>query len=140
VLVDVSSCVMRPLIPAQLRRAVFSAVHSLAHPSVRATRCLIASRFLWPGLARDVAQWCKDCVQCQRAKVTKQHAAPMKPIPEPAARFSHGHVDLVGPLPEAGAAFSTSLPPLIGRLAGRRLFPCVPLQLLIVHVSFFLSG
>jgi cleavage and polyadenylation specificity factor subunit 1 len=105
VLVDVSSGVMRPLVPAQLRRAVFSAVHSLAHPGVRATRRLIASRFLWPGLARDVAQWCKDCVQCQRAKVTKQHAAPMKPIPVPAARFSHVHVDLVGPLPEATGGF-----------------------------------
>jgi hypothetical protein len=34
VLVDVSSGVMRLLVPAHLRRAVFSAVHSLAHPAL----------------------------------------------------------------------------------------------------------
>jgi cleavage and polyadenylation specificity factor subunit 1 len=99
VLVDVSSGVMRPLVPATHRQAIFSAVHGLAHPGIRATRRLIASRYLWPGLARDVATWCRDCQECQRAKVTKQPAAPVQPIPVPCARFTHVHVDLVGPLP-----------------------------------------
>jgi hypothetical protein len=38
VLVDVSSWVMRPLVPAPFRRQIFDHVHSLAHPGVRATR------------------------------------------------------------------------------------------------------
>jgi cleavage and polyadenylation specificity factor subunit 1 len=99
VLVDVSSGVMRPLVPATHRQAIFLAVHGLAHPGICATRRLIASRYLWPGLARDVAAWCRDCQECQRAKVTKQPAAPVQPIPVPCARFTHVHVDLVGPLP-----------------------------------------
>jgi RNase H-like domain found in reverse transcriptase len=41
--VDTSSGVMRPLVP--LRR-VFDCIHSLAHPGIRATRRLIASRYL----------------------------------------------------------------------------------------------
>jgi hypothetical protein len=51
VLVDVSSGVMRPLVPAHFRRQIFNAVHELAHPGIRANRRLIASRYLWPNLA-----------------------------------------------------------------------------------------
>jgi transposase InsO family protein len=47
----------------------------------------------------DIASWCRDCVPCQRAKVTKQPRASVQPIPIPTRRFSHVHVDLVGPLP-----------------------------------------
>jgi Integrase zinc binding domain len=106
VLVDVSSGVMRPLVPAVHRHAVFSAVHGLAHPGVRATRRLIASRYLWPGLAKDVAEWCRECQDCQRAKVTKQPAAAVQPIPVPATRFTHVHVDLVGPLPASAGGYT----------------------------------
>jgi Integrase zinc binding domain len=55
VLVDVSSGVMRPLVLAQFRRAVFNAVHNLSHPGIRATKRLISSRYLWPNLAADIA-------------------------------------------------------------------------------------
>jgi transposase InsO family protein len=106
VLVDVSSRVMRPLVPASHRRAVFSAVHELAHPGIRATRRLIASRYLWPGLAKDVAAWCRECQDCQRAKVTKQPAATVQLIPVPATRFTHVHVDLVGPLPASAEGYT----------------------------------
>jgi cleavage and polyadenylation specificity factor subunit 1 len=62
-------------------------------------RRLIASRYLWTGLAKDVAAWCNDWQACQRAKATNQHKAPVQPIPVPTACFTHVHVDLVGPLP-----------------------------------------
>jgi Integrase zinc binding domain len=48
VLVDVSSGVMWPLVPAQFRRAIFKAVHNLSHPGIRATKRLVSSRYLWP--------------------------------------------------------------------------------------------
>jgi Integrase zinc binding domain len=99
--VDVSSGVMRPLVPAGLRQRVFEAVHRLAHPGIRATRRLIASRYLWPGLATNVRQWCRECQDCQRAKAGKRPSPPIQPIAVPTIRFSHIHVDLVGPLPPA---------------------------------------
>jgi hypothetical protein len=52
ILVDVSSGVFRPLVPAALRRPIFDAVHCLAHAGEMATRCMILSRYLWPGLPR----------------------------------------------------------------------------------------
>jgi transposase InsO family protein len=78
----------------------------LAHPGIRATKRLISSRYLWPNLAKDVADWCRSCQRCQCAKITKQPAAPVQPIPVPAARFSHVHVDLVGPLPCSSEGFA----------------------------------
>jgi Integrase zinc binding domain len=104
--VDTSSGVMRPLVPAGLRRQVFVAIHSLAHPGIRASRQLIASRYLWHGLAKDVAAWCRDCTACQGAKVTRQPAAAAEQIPTPTQRFSHVQVDLVGPLPVTSDGFS----------------------------------
>jgi transposase InsO family protein len=81
-------------------------VHNLAHPGVRATRRLIASRFVWPCLASQVAAWCRDCQHCQRAKVIGQAPSPAAAIANPAQRFSHLHVDLVGPLPRSTDGYS----------------------------------
>ncbi len=47
-LCDASVGRVRPLVPAALRRQVFKQLHGIAHPGVRATRCLIAARFVWP--------------------------------------------------------------------------------------------
>jgi transposase InsO family protein len=60
---------------------------------------MLASRFVWPGMATDVASWCKECQDCARGKTTVHVAAEVEPIQVPSRRFSHLHVDLVGPLP-----------------------------------------
>jgi cleavage and polyadenylation specificity factor subunit 1 len=106
ILVDVSSGVFRPLVPEHFRRRIFTAVHSLAHPGERATRRMIASRYLWPGLAADIKKWCKECQHCSAAKVTKQFKAAVQPIAVPLLRFSHLHIDLVGPLPASSEGFT----------------------------------
>ncbi len=63
-LCDVSSGAVRPLVALPCRRAVFLAIHSIAHPGVRASRRLLASRFVWPGMAADIAAWCRECQDC----------------------------------------------------------------------------
>jgi RNase H-like domain found in reverse transcriptase/Reverse transcriptase (RNA-dependent DNA polymerase)/Integrase zinc binding domain len=60
ILVDVSSGVFRPLVPAAFRWPIFDAVHCLAHAGEQATRRMISSRYLWPGLAADVRRWCRE--------------------------------------------------------------------------------
>jgi transposase InsO family protein len=105
-LVDCSSGVLRPLVPAAFRRQIFNAVHDLAHPGARATRHLVSSRFVWPGLASDISQWCKDCQFCQRAKPSPRPKSAVQPIAVPIQRFSHVHVDLVGPLPSSADGFA----------------------------------
>ena len=63
---------IRPIVPANHRRTVFTAVHGLAHPGIRATRRLISLRWVWKGMSTDIAAWCRDCQHCQRSKVTQQ--------------------------------------------------------------------
>ena len=98
VLVSYASDTPRLLVPAIYRRRVFEEAHSPAHPGVRATRRLVARRFLWPGMRRDVGEWTAACIQCQTAKIHRHQRAPVEEIPVPVRRFSHLHVDLVGPL------------------------------------------
>ncbi len=97
-LCNVSGGAVRPLVTQPCRRAVFQAIHSIAHLGVRATKRMLASRFVWQGMATDVAAWCKECQDCARGKTTVQFAAEVMPITIPSRRFSHLHVDLVGPL------------------------------------------
>jgi hypothetical protein len=105
-LCDISPGQVRPLVPEADRRAVFVAVHSLAHSGIRATRPLLTSRFVWKGVASDVNRWCRECTACNRGKTTRQHKSTAIPIAIPALRFSHGHMDLVGPLPQSAAGHS----------------------------------
>jgi Integrase zinc binding domain len=59
-----------PLIPTADKKHVFAAFHTLAHPGTQATRRLIAACVVWRGMAADIANWCRDCQECQRGKVT----------------------------------------------------------------------
>ena len=100
-LCDVSTGAPRPLVPEYLRRAVFSAIHEIAHAGARATRRLVTARFVWAGMAKELNTWVRECLACQRAKVLRHVRLPPDPLPVPQRRFSHIHVDLVGPLPSS---------------------------------------
>jgi cleavage and polyadenylation specificity factor subunit 1 len=75
-LCDISTGARRPLVPSCMQKAVFNSIHQLAHPGTRATRRLIAARFVWRGMAADVNEWCRDCVHCARGKITTHVTAP----------------------------------------------------------------
>ena len=96
---DVSSGVVRPLVPEENRRSVFTQLHHIAHPGVRATQRLISSRFVWPAMMADIRDWCRNCQWCARAKVHTHIKAPVQPIQVPRRKFAHVHLDLVGPFP-----------------------------------------
>ena len=98
-LCDTSTGIARPIVPASWRRRVFEAVHNLSHPSIRATRTLVASKFVWHGLQKQVGAWAKACVACQTAKIHRHVKAPLDIFKVPQRRFDHINVDLVGPLP-----------------------------------------
>ena len=100
-LCDVSTGQPRPVVPSMFRRQVFDAVHGLAHPSVRATRSLITSKFVWHGIRKEVGLWARSCIACQRAKVQRHVKAPLQVFDVPHRRFDHIHVDLVGPFPSS---------------------------------------
>ena len=98
---DVSTGHNRPYLTAKFRRKVFSNLHGLGHPSHRATRPLINTRFVWHGMNIDIARWCRTCKGCQTAKVSRHNTPVFGKFTEPTERFDHVHVDIVGPLPYA---------------------------------------
>ena len=54
VLIGGHTMVMMPLVPVTMHRLVFNSVHSLAHPGIHATRCMLTSRFVWTSCSTDV--------------------------------------------------------------------------------------
>ena len=98
-LCDTSTGQPRPIVPVGWRRKVFDLVHNLSHPSIRATRQLMADKFVWHGLRKQVGLWAKACIPCQASKVQRHVRAPLQTFQVPHRRFDHIHVDLVGPLP-----------------------------------------
>ena len=64
-LCDVSLGRPRPLVPVSFRRRIFDTLHGLSHPGVWATRKLVARKYVWHGLGRQVGEWAKSCIACQ---------------------------------------------------------------------------
>ena len=100
-LCDVSTGQPRPIIPSAWRRRLFEMVHGLAHPSIRATKTLMAAKFMWHGLRKQVGDWARACIPCQTSKIQRHTKAPLQNFPLPDRRFDHVHVDIVGPLPQS---------------------------------------
>ena len=96
---DLSTGTARPYIPVSFRKQIFSLLHNLSHPGIRATTKLIRSRFIWPSLNKDCVTWSRECIPCQKAKVTRHTKTPLSSFPTQTKRFDHVHLDIVGPLP-----------------------------------------
>ncbi|GBM37261.1 Transposon Ty3-I Gag-Pol polyprotein [Araneus ventricosus] len=89
-------------VSGELRRKIFDNLHNMSHPDIRATKALIASRYCWPNQNKDITNWCRACIPCQKSKVHEYTKAPVSQFLAPDARFAHVHLDLIGPLPISG--------------------------------------
>ena len=83
------------------RRDIFDSLHSLSHPGVKASRHLVCSRYVWPNMKRDIANWTRACHDCQQSKIQRHVKAPLQAFEAPGSRFSSIHIDIVGPLPSS---------------------------------------
>jgi len=99
IFLDFSTAHARMYVPLIHHRNVFNALHGQAHGGRNATSRLIRSRYCWLGMDRQIKQWTKCCVPCQRTKVHKHTVSPIASFAPPERRFGHIHIDLVGPLP-----------------------------------------
>eukprot|EP00117_Sycon_ciliatum_P006580 scpid33650/ scgid10060/ Retrovirus-related Pol polyprotein from transposon 412; Protease; Reverse transcriptase; Endonuclease len=99
VVCDTSTGTPRPYVPVAFRRQVFDSLHGLSHPGIKASRRLIAQRYIWPHMQRDIQHWVRTCPECQRTKVHRHTRSPLARFLPPDQRFAHIHIDLVGPLP-----------------------------------------
>lgn len=89
----------QPFIPEAHRRIIMEHFHNIAHPGIRATRKFVSSRFVWPKMNKEIAEFVRNCEACQKSKVYRHTSAPLVSFGLPKCRFNHIHIDLVGPLP-----------------------------------------
>ena len=93
------------VMPKCFRKDVLNLAHNsplAGHLGVNKTYQKVLTHFYWPGLKRDVVNYCKSCHACQVAGKPNQKpsAAPLKPIPAIDEPFSRVLIDCVGPLPK----------------------------------------
>lgn len=96
---EITGEAIRPYVPECLRKNIFEIIHGPAHPGNKVTDRMIRQRYVWPNMHRDIATWCKSCIECQQSKISRN----VKTIPShfapPDGRFDQVHIDIVGPLP-----------------------------------------
>ena len=100
-LCDTSTGRPRPFVPKSFRRKIFDMIHSLSHPSIRATVQLVTDKFVWHSMKKDITVWTRTCINCQRSKIHRHTKSSLGSFPQPTRRFGHIHVDVVGPLPSS---------------------------------------
>lgn len=94
---ETSTAQIRPYIPEAFRRAAFESVHNISHPGVRTTRKMMSQKYFWPAMNKDVGEWAKHCIRCQKCKIQRHTSSELVEF-QPATRFQHIHADIVGPL------------------------------------------
>jgi len=61
------------ILPGSLKSKVLSSVHDdLGHQAVEKTTVLTRSRCYWPGMASEIADYCRKCERCTLAKAGKK--------------------------------------------------------------------
>ena len=88
----------KPFVPKSLRFKVFEEIHNISHPGGRATLRLVRDRFFWPEMNKDIKQFSRTCIPCQKSKIARHNSPPMCTMPMPHSKFTVIHADIVGPL------------------------------------------
>ena len=98
---DIRSC-EQLMLPQQCRELVMRLSHDVpmaGHLGITKMKDRILQRYYWPGIFKDVANYCRGCEVCQRSTPRKPAKAGLVPIPIVTHPFQCIGMDLVGPLP-----------------------------------------
>ncbi|GFS42770.1 transposon Ty3-I Gag-Pol polyprotein [Nephila pilipes] len=118
---DVSMDLIRSFVPEMFRREIFNNLHALSHPGVRASLKMVAVRYVWPSMRQDVVLWASTCLQCQRAKVSRNTRNEIRRFELPSSHFEHVHITLWDSCLHQ-KVFVTALPVWTDSPSGRRPF------------------
>ncbi|GFW39280.1 retrovirus-related Pol polyprotein from transposon opus [Trichonephila clavipes] len=90
---------IRPYIPQKFRFQIFQLIHGLAHPGIKSTVKLMTEKYVWSDFKKQVREWAKACIRCQKCKVSRHTKSKLGEFEQPDERFSVVHIDLIGKLP-----------------------------------------
>ena len=97
------------VLPKAFRRRVMEVAHDkMQHMGARRVTQLVRKRFTWPGIGRDIINFCRACPVCQKCDKRKGRQALMIERPVMSEPFEVIGIDLVGPF-KAGRGGCTHL-------------------------------
>lgn len=90
------------IVPRKYRAELLKLSHDIplaGHLGVRKTKDRLTQTFFWPGVTRDLQNYCRTCDTCQRIGKRGDHPkAKLHPLPIIEQPFHRVAVDLIGPL------------------------------------------
>lgn len=92
------------LIPQLHRATILNLAHTHplgAHLGVEKTKERILQRFFWPGIHKEIENYCRGCPECQRMAPKPTYRNPLIPLPIIETPFERIGLDIVGPLPKS---------------------------------------
>lgn len=89
------------IVPKKYRPNILEMAHDISwsgHMGVEKTKQRILAHFYWPGVFKDVANYCRSCPKCQMLEKSKvSRKAPLIPMPIIDTPFKRVGIDIVGP-------------------------------------------
>jgi transposase InsO family protein len=103
-----------------LRTGIIQKIHDshvTAHPGRDATYAILSRRFFWPGAAKDVRRFLRNCTVCGRSTVWRdtKHGL-LKPLPIPQRIWAELSMDFITELPPTAHRGATNLMVITDRL------------------------
>jgi transposase InsO family protein len=103
-----------------LRTGIIQGIHDshvTAHPGRDTTYSILSRRFFWPGAAKDVRRFLRNCTVCGRSSVWRdtKHGL-LKPLPIPQRIWAEISVDFITGLPPSGPMGATNCMVITDRL------------------------
>ena len=95
------------VLPVECIKIVLHTAHEnpvAGHLSHEKTFAKIATHVFWPGVGRDVLNYCRSCDSCQRMSERRTKPVPLLKMPIIEIPFSRIAMDIVGPLNPASSA------------------------------------
>lgn len=96
----------RLVVPAILKETILFHHHGVpltGHLGSTKMIALIAARFYWKGMSKDIRLWCRSCVPCLRRKTPRPLRMGVAESMLVGRPFQRICIDFVGPFPESGA-------------------------------------
>ena len=88
----------RILVPKTLREDILSLGHE-GHPGIVLMKQRLRSKVWWPGIDKEIENFCKSCYGCQVASQVTTKPEPMSRRELPSQPWEHLSADFLGPLP-----------------------------------------
>lgn len=99
---DVRRC-EQLVLPRQCRSLILRVAHDIpmaGHLGTTKTKDRILQRYYWPGIFKEIAEYCRSCDVCQRSHSKRPARGELVPMPVVAEPFHRIAMDIIGPLPK----------------------------------------